>query len=297
MGMAWAQELTKEEIEFPSPADIKVNMMPFILGQTFKECKLPKYLQEYWPLIQICSKPEASKKHNHWFSNSELGQVCFLTVHESFVEAGKSHRRAGMHTDNPGKVLIRRKPQQKTNAPASAGNEGIGVSSRFKKHCWGLGGCHIINNINDRDGSDGHVMVLRGGIYMASTVDDTCEVWNCKIMPDSQEKEIIGKLGDVEHLRKLMPSGEKMKANRMYWMTDRTPHECLPIKEGTYRQFFRLVTSQVSLWYEDHSTKNPLGVVPNPSITKIVKGSKFDKDGVEEVDDQYKSNNNDLQDE
>ena len=43
------------------------------------------------------------------------------------------------------------------------------------------------------------------------------------------------------------------------------------------RQFFRLVTSEVSLWFEEHSTKNPPGVVPDPNITKIVKGSKFNK--------------------
>ena len=47
------------------------------------------------------------------------------------------------------------------------------------------------------------------------------------------------------------------------------------LTEGAYRQYFRLVTSEVSLWFEDHSTKNPLGLVPDPNITKTVKGSKF----------------------
>ena len=31
----------------------------------------------------------------------------------------------------------------------------------------------------------------------------------------------------------------------------------------------------MSVWFEDHSTKNPRGIVPDPKITKIVKGSKF----------------------
>ena len=66
-----------------------------------------------------------------------------------------------------------------------------------------------------------------------------------------------------------------MDPNTMYWITDRTPHESLPLNNNTYRQYFRLVTHQVSLWFEDHSTKNPLGAVPDPIITKIVKGSKF----------------------
>ena len=66
-----------------------------------------------------------------------------------------------------------------------------------------------------------------------------------------------------------------MQPNYLYWITDRTPHESLPLKEEKYRQYFRLVTHEVSLWVEDHSAKNPLGLVPDSSITKIIKGSKF----------------------
>ena len=39
------------------------------------------------------------------------------------------------------------------------------------------------------------------------------------------------------------------------------------------------VTSRVGLWFADHSTPNPLGVVPDERITKIVKGNKFDHEG------------------
>ena len=46
--------------------------------------------------------------------------------------------------------------------------------------------------------------------------------------------------------------------------TDTTAHESLPVDEDTYRQYFRFVTSAVSVWYENHSTKNPLGIVPDP---------------------------------
>ena len=94
-----------------------------------------------------------------------------------------------------------------------------------------------------------------------------------------------GQLGNIEHLRRLLPSSlaETTKANQMYWMTDRTPHESLPVKEDTFRQFFRLVTSRVSLWYEEHSTPNPLGVTPDPDVTKIVRGNKFSREGVEVV--------------
>ena len=61
----------------------------------------------------------------------------------------------------------------------------------------------------------------------------------------------------------------------------RTPHESLPLETSGYRQFFRLVTSQVSLWYRDHSTPNPLGVEPDPQITRVVVGDKFSEEGLQ----------------
>jgi hypothetical protein len=92
----------------------------------------------------------------------------------------------------------------------------------------------------------------------------------------------LSRLGDVEHLRGVMPElGTDLEAGRLYWLTDRTPHESLPLKKGAFRQFFRLVTSQVSLWYADHSTSNPLGVKPDPTITRTVVGDKFSEEGVE----------------
>jgi hypothetical protein len=32
-------------------------------------------------------------------------------------------------------------------------------------------------------------------------------------------------------------------------MSDATPHESVPLKEDTHRQYFRLVTSSVFVWY------------------------------------------------
>ena len=159
-------------------------------------------------------------------------------------------------------------------------------------------------------------MSLKDGIFMASSVENSCQAWNCKIVPegeggveeedgegdeDEDEEgedeedededdmgrrfEAIGEHGDIEHLRHLLPDNlrQVLKANRMYWMTDRTPHESLPVTEATYGQFFRLVMGDVSFWYEDHSTPNPFGVRPDPKTTKIVKGNKFDKGGLEIV--------------
>ena len=69
----------------------------------------------------------------------------------------------------------------------------------------------------------------------------------------------------------------------MYWITDKTPHESLPLKEKTMRQFFRIVTADVSFWFRDHSTPNPLGVLPDPEVTQIVSGDKFSADELEVV--------------
>ena len=41
--------------------------------------------------------------------------------------------------------------------------------------------------------------------------------------------------------------------------------------------------TQVGLWFADHSTPNPLGVKPDPDITKIVVGNKFSEEGIEIV--------------
>ena len=58
----------------------------------------------------------------------------------------------------------------------------------------------------------------------------------------------------------------------------------MPVPQRVFRQFFRLVTANVSLWYRDHSTANPLGVEPDPRITRVVVGDKFSTEGVEIVE-------------
>ena len=62
-------------------------------------------------------------------------------------------------------------------------------------------------------------------------------------------------------------------------MTDRTPHESLPVpcksnETPPRRQYFRLVIGTVSAWFADHSTPNPLGHLP-PDSVRIVHGDKF----------------------
>ncbi|XP_028391929.1 uncharacterized protein LOC114516601 [Dendronephthya gigantea] len=237
------------DLRFPESQDININMMPFVMAKRFKDTRLPDYLKQYFEqIVGPC------------IVESERGKIGYLTIHECFVEKGTSQRRPGIHTESPRVLMLK---------------GGKGESKEEFEECplsWGGG----IGSIQ-----------LQGGIYMASNVENSCKVWNCEILkPEGRNSpDVVGEHGDIEHLRSLLPEEcETMDANTVYWMTDRTPHESLPLSEGTYRQYFRLITSQVSGWFEDHSTKNPLGVVPDPKITKIIRGSKFDPDSCFIVD-------------
>jgi hypothetical protein len=108
-----------------------------------------------------------------------------------------------------------------------------------------------------------------GGIFLASTVPDSSALWDCAVSTP-------GLLGDCEELRDHLHAYGPiiLNSNRLYWITDRTPHEALPMPASGIRQFFRLVTEKVDLWYEQHSTPNPMGVTPPPSC-KIITENKF----------------------
>jgi hypothetical protein len=128
------------------------------------------------------------------------------------------------------------------------------------------GGVHVEKHPNRNWGGGGGAWGgYKGGLYMSSNVSNSCRVWDHYV-------EDPGNMGDCEHLRNDLGEGELLQEGELVWMTDGTPHESMSIEEGTHRQFFRLVTSEVSVWYEDHSTRNRLGIDPN---AEIIKGSKF----------------------
>ena len=47
--------------------------------------------------------------------------------------------------------------------------------------------------------------------------------------------------------------------------------------------YYTVLHVQVSLWYRDHSTASPLGVLPDPAVTRIVAGDKFSCAGLQLV--------------
>ena len=166
----------------------------------------------------------------------ERGKIYYLTIQESIVDEGHFQRRPGLHTDK--------------HATFSWGN------------CVKGGGVDRANF----DGPYMHRWGGYGGIYMASNVSESCAVWDANI-------EEPGLLGDCEDKREELGEPFLLKANELYWITDSTPHETLPMTQKTFRQFFRLVSSEVDLWYQQHSTPNPLGIQPRG---KIVTENKFE---------------------
>lgn len=85
--------------------------------------------------------------------------------------------------------------------------------------------------------------------------------------------------GGCEHLRDHEGVGENLKKNHLYWITDRTPHESLPVQppaddpdaKYVYRQFIRIVVGRISVWYSKHNTPNPFGLQPDAPISDINK--------------------------
>ena len=102
------------------------------------------------------------------------------------------------------------------------------------------------------------------GIYMASTVDASTTVYPCMI---EKPHEVTDVHGGIEHMRDYLPPPVYIKKRQITWITDRTPHESMPVEKTEYRQFFRVVAGPVSVWYSNHNTPNPLGIMPNAEIS------------------------------
>jgi len=261
-----------DNVSFPAPSGLCCNMMPFVMGD---KATLPEEYHVYWKIIQKCVLTLVERA-------SARERVGYLTIHESIVQEGFSQRRPGLHTEGF------------TRAPCDRGE----VQDLPYWHAWGFG--HAM-----RPGK------YHGGIFLASNVDDSCHVYNA-VVPE----ELVGKGGDVEHLRDVLnehfPNPPKprtrqpndidrygdhagcarhhahmeadlqsdwrptrgpisLQAGELFWMTDRTPHQSMPVKVGQPRQFFRLVTGGIDTWYAAHSTSNPLGVRAQAAVVEFDK--------------------------
>lgn len=130
-----------------------------------------------------------------------------------------------------------------------------------KNQSQGRGGIHVeAPKLNAWGGGGWGGLSLDKGIYMASN-DGACRAWNEIV----EERDLHG------GCKPLTDNIIKMKPSTLYWMTDKTPHESLVSQENFKRQFFRLVSDEISLWFAQHNTPNPLGILPNCPITQVNK--------------------------
>ena len=74
-------------ISFPSPHNININMMPFIMSLIWEKTKLPIKLESYWDIIKQCIETDHRKTLE--------GKIGYLTIHESYVSKGLTQRRPG----------------------------------------------------------------------------------------------------------------------------------------------------------------------------------------------------------
>lgn len=261
--------IVDDNVSFPPPAaaggePLNVNMMPIDIMDLEKT--VPTFLSQYIPMIRKClvktrvyiddqrkKRPRQRQSpyeppREYCDTNNMRNRIAYLTVDERPVSAGQSQRRGGVHVESPG--AMRRQE--------------VGDKSQYTPdlafyHPWGLG----------RSTDE----FLEGGIFLASNTTDSTAVWNCRI--HDTFGDIIGPNGSLERMRDFLgPPTKKLAAGELIWLSDRTPHESLPLPEATNRQFFRLVVGEIGFWFPHHNTPNPTGFAL-PLWVKILEGNKF----------------------
>jgi len=200
------ETLIVNKIQFPEFTGIKCNMMPFIQGD---DSSLPEIYRPYSKII-----------NDNYLEKGEIG---FLTIHESFVEANKSQRGY--------------------NSKGINRNVHIEVGRHDKVNCWSgssWGGKY-------KTLLDDNTMVL-----IANSISDTCRVWDTKEMRFTKD-------GDLSEYIEQYPehTGINLKKGEVAKISIFTPHECINQKESGFRQFFRIVRKRCS-GREDYFTINPL---------------------------------------
>jgi hypothetical protein len=222
-------------LKFPPSKNRNINMMPFKLFDV--ENTLPADLYDYIKIIYKCLIIKSRYEH----PDKKIG---YLTIHECDVEANTSQRRPGLHIERPC-----------LKVDSQIFKQG---SEEYASLAWGLG--YLYKDYP------------QDGIYIASNVDDSTAVYSALV---NEPEKVTDKHGSIEHLKHRLDhlKSYNLKANELCWITDRTPHESLPVTKPVHRQFFRLVVGPISVWYSKHNTPNPLGILPDAPISDI---NKFD---------------------
>ncbi len=160
------ENLIIRKIIFPEFTDIKCSMMPFIQGD---ESSLPEIYKPYSEIIK-----------NNFLEKGEIG---FLTIHESFVESGKSQRGYNSKGINRNVHI-----EVGRNNNINRWGSGSGTS-------WGGKGKTLL---------DDNTMVL-----IANSISNTCRLWNTKEMRSTKDGDLSAYIDSYpEHTGFLMQAGE-----------------------------------------------------------------------------------------
>ena len=151
------------------------------------------------------------------------GDVGYLTIDESVVVEGKPHRGERAKTNRALHTEAGRHPD--------------------KTYQWGGGGWGKHHRVT----LDGDVQIL-----LANSLDDSCALWDATHEDTSLD-------GDIGHEAAKYPYSNAilMKSGEVHRIGILTPHESLPVKKTTERQFLRIVSSGVH-GRESYFTENPL---------------------------------------
>lgn len=190
-------------IKFPDFFGIKCNMMPFIQGDSLS---LP---DEYKPYSEIVDQ-----------NYLEKGEIGFLTIDESYVDAGKSQRGFGKGERN---VHVEVGRYEELNS--------------WGKNSWGGKKNTLL---------DDNTMVL-----IANNISNTCRVWDVLEMSATKD----GDLSDYIE-RYPVETGILLESGELVKISIFTPHECVKQKKSGNRQFFRIVGKGVR-GREEYFTINP----------------------------------------
>ena len=206
------ENLIVNKIQFPPISGLRCHMMPFIQGDS---SSLPEEYKSYSKIID----------ENYL----EKGEIGFLTIDESFVNAGESQRgynNAGINR----------------NVHIEVGR----VTPEM--NCWGGGGSSCWGSSeNPKTLLADETMLL-----IANSIPDSCRIWNT--IETSYTKD-----GDLSAYIDKYPedTGILLKSCDVAKISIFTPHESLSQKESGYRQFFRIIGKGVT-GREDYFTVNPL---------------------------------------
>ncbi|KXS17193.1 hypothetical protein M427DRAFT_54841 [Gonapodya prolifera JEL478] len=222
---------------FPPPKGIQINMMPILAEDLYHT--VPEECRGYLEIINLCAM--------------QTKGVIYLTIDEHEVLPGEAHRRPGLHVESP---VVR--PGDPLARIAKSKGEEKSLDPVFL--AWGQG---MIDMVTKKP---------LDGIYFGSNVARSSRVYRSMVTSTA----MVGHDGDIGSVRHLFPRHTDLGAGDIFWMTDRTPHESFHVKKKVYRQFFRLVTGPIGVWFSKHNTPNPAGVLPNCVISDIDKFADYE---------------------